>query len=111
MNAQAKMIALHHLDCPLRPSDVEHFKRNIEKHNQTSRNILNKYAQNQITNADFTLFINTAAYPPTPGRYTAVLFHRSFFLDYPPTILYNSINPKIQPEVQNNGRKDHNIHI
>ena len=22
MNAQAKMIALHHLDCPLRPSDV-----------------------------------------------------------------------------------------
>ena len=29
MNAQAKMIALHHLDCPLRPSDVEHSKRNI----------------------------------------------------------------------------------
>lgn len=52
MNAQAKMIALHHLDCPLRPSDVEHFKRNIEKHNRTSRNILNKYAHNHIT---FTL--------------------------------------------------------
>ena len=31
MNAQAKMIALHHLDCPLRPSDVEHLIRNIEK--------------------------------------------------------------------------------
>ena len=29
MNAQAKMIALHHLDCPLRPSDVEQFLRNI----------------------------------------------------------------------------------
>ena len=29
MNAQAKMIALHHLDCPLRPSDVEQTKRNI----------------------------------------------------------------------------------
>lgn len=29
MNAQAKMIALHHLDCPLRPSDVEPTKRNI----------------------------------------------------------------------------------
>ena len=54
MNAQAKMIALHHLDCPLRPSDVDHFKRNTEKHNRTSRNILNKYAQNQITNADFS---------------------------------------------------------
>ena len=32
MNAQAKMIALHHLDCPLRPSEVEQFIRNIEKH-------------------------------------------------------------------------------
>ena len=52
MNAQAKMIALHHLDCPLRPSDVEQPKRNIEKHNRTSRNILNKYAHNHIT---FTL--------------------------------------------------------
>ena len=31
MNAQTKMIALHHLDCPLRPSDVEHFIRNTEK--------------------------------------------------------------------------------
>lgn len=31
MNAQRKMIALHHLDCPLRPSDVEQFIRNIEK--------------------------------------------------------------------------------
>ena len=54
MNAQKKMIALHHLDAPLRPSDVEQPKRNTEKHNQTSRNILNKYAQNQITNADFS---------------------------------------------------------
>ena len=80
MNAQAKMIALHHLDCPLRPSDVEQIKRNIEKHNRTSRNILNKYAQNQITNADSTLFINIAVYPHTPGRYTAVLFHRTFSL-------------------------------
>lgn len=26
------MISLHHLDCPLRPSDVEQFIRNIEKH-------------------------------------------------------------------------------
>ena len=32
MNAQAKMIALHHLDAPLRPSEVEQFLRNIEKH-------------------------------------------------------------------------------
>ena len=56
MNAQAKMIALHHLDCPLRPSDVEQPKRNIEKHNRTSRNILNKYAQNQITNADYAIY-------------------------------------------------------
>ena len=32
MNAQAKMIALHHLDAPLRPSEVEQFIRNIEKH-------------------------------------------------------------------------------
>lgn len=31
MNSQQKMIALHHLDAPLRPSDVGHFKRNIEK--------------------------------------------------------------------------------
>lgn len=31
MNAQQKMIALHHLDAPMRPSDVGHFKRNIEK--------------------------------------------------------------------------------
>jgi hypothetical protein len=29
MNAQRKMIALHHLDCPLRPSDVGQSKRNI----------------------------------------------------------------------------------
>lgn len=29
MNAQRKMIALHHLDAPLRPSDDEHSKRNI----------------------------------------------------------------------------------
>lgn len=48
MNAQKKMAALHHLDCPLRPSDVEQIKRNIEKHNRTSRNILNKYAHNHI---------------------------------------------------------------
>ena len=48
MNAQAKMIALHHLDAPLRPSDVEQIKRNTEKHNRTSRNILNKYAHNHI---------------------------------------------------------------
>lgn len=33
MNAQRKMIALHHLDAPMRPSDVEQPKRNIEKHN------------------------------------------------------------------------------
>ena len=52
MNSQQKMIALHHLDAPLRPSDVEQPKRNIEKHNRTSRNILNKYAHNHIT---FTL--------------------------------------------------------
>lgn len=52
MNAQERMIALHHLDAPLRPSDVEQPKRNIEKHNRTSRNILNKYAHNHIT---FTL--------------------------------------------------------
>ena len=56
MNAQAKMIALHHLDCPLRPSDVEHLKRNTEKHYRTSRNILNKYAQNPITNADYAIY-------------------------------------------------------
>ena len=31
MNCQQKMAALHHLDAPLRPSDVEHFIRNIEK--------------------------------------------------------------------------------
>lgn len=31
MNSQQKMIALHHLDAPLRPSDVEHLKRNTEK--------------------------------------------------------------------------------
>jgi len=31
MNAQAKMIALHDLDAPYRPSDVEHLKRNTEK--------------------------------------------------------------------------------
>ena len=31
MNAQERMIALHHLDAPLRPSDVEHFIRNTEK--------------------------------------------------------------------------------
>ena len=83
-NVQKKLIAVHDLDIPWRPADVEHSKRNIEKHNRTSRNILNKYAQNQITNADFTLFFNTAAYPPTPGRYTAVLFHRSFSLTIPP---------------------------
>ena len=29
MNAQAKMIALHHLDCPLRPSEDGQSKRNI----------------------------------------------------------------------------------
>ena len=29
MNSQRKMIALHHLDCPMRPSDVEHSIRNI----------------------------------------------------------------------------------
>ncbi|MBR1431840.1 MAG: hypothetical protein IJ585_11575 [Ruminococcus sp.] len=29
MNAQRKMIALHHLDCPMRPSDVGQSKRNI----------------------------------------------------------------------------------
>ncbi len=29
MNAQERMIALHHLDAPLRPSDVEQTKRNI----------------------------------------------------------------------------------
>ena len=56
MNSQQKMIALHHLDAPLRPSDVEHSKRNIEKHNRTSRNILNKYAQNPITNADYAIY-------------------------------------------------------
>ncbi|MCI7350491.1 MAG: hypothetical protein MSH60_07020, partial [Ruminococcus sp.] len=97
MNAQAKMIALHHLDAPMRPSDVEQPKRNIEKHNQTSRNILNKYAQNQITNADFTLFINTAAYPPTPGRYTAVLFHRSFSLTIPPQYYIIVLTKKSKP--------------
>ena len=32
-------------------------------------------------------------------------------LDYPPKTIYNSTNQKIQPEVQNNGRKNHNIHI
>lgn len=32
MNAQKKMIALHHLDAPMRPSEVEQFIRNIEKH-------------------------------------------------------------------------------
>lgn len=26
------MIALHHLDCPLRPSEAEQFIRNAEKH-------------------------------------------------------------------------------
>ncbi len=31
MNAQKKMIALHHLDAPMRPSDVEHLIRNTEK--------------------------------------------------------------------------------
>ena len=29
MNAQAKMIALHHLDAPMRPSEDDHSKRNI----------------------------------------------------------------------------------
>ena len=32
MNSQQKMIALHHLDASLRPSEIEHFKRNTEKH-------------------------------------------------------------------------------
>ena len=31
MNAQERMIALHDLDAPMRPSDVEHLKRNTEK--------------------------------------------------------------------------------
>lgn len=47
-NVQDKLIALHHLDCPWRPSDVEQIKRNIEKHSRTSRNILNKYEYNHI---------------------------------------------------------------
>ena len=68
MNAQAKMIALHHLDCPLRPSDVEQPKRNIEKHNQTSRNILNKYAQNQITNAEFYVIYQYRRISSHPGK-------------------------------------------
>ena len=44
MNSQQKMIALHHLDAPLRPSDVEQIKRNIEKHNRTSRNIFSFFS-------------------------------------------------------------------
>ena len=32
MNAQQKMIALHHLDAPMRPSEVEQFIRNTKKH-------------------------------------------------------------------------------
>ena len=38
MNAQQKMIALHHIDAPMRPSDVEHLSGNIKK----SRDISNK---------------------------------------------------------------------
>lgn len=43
MNAQTKMIALHHLDCPLRPSEVEQFIRNIEKHIEQAVIYYNKY--------------------------------------------------------------------
>ena len=43
MNAQAKMIALHHLDAPLRPSEVEQFIRNTVKHIEQAVIYYNKY--------------------------------------------------------------------
>ena len=97
MNAQAKMIALHHLDCPLRPSDVEHLKRNTEKHNKTSRNILNKYAQNQITNAEFYVIYQYRRISSHPGKIYGGIVSPLISLDYPPTILYNSSNQKSKP--------------
>jgi hypothetical protein len=41
-------------------SDVEQIKRNTEKHNQTSRNILNTYAFIHTINVDFTLFMQNS---------------------------------------------------
>ena len=42
------------------PTDVEQIKRNTEKHNQTSRNILNTYAFIHTINVDFTLFMQNS---------------------------------------------------
>ncbi len=45
---------------PFSSIDVEQIKRNTEKHNQTSRNILNTYAFIHTINVDFTLFMQNS---------------------------------------------------
>ena len=54
MNAQAKMIALHHLDCPLRPSDMEQRNGRIERQgNENSEVDIYRY----VTNKSFDSYL------------------------------------------------------
>ena len=53
VNIQKKLIALHHLDCPLRPADVAQFKRNIIR----VKNIGLEFTDKLVVNFDFLCFL------------------------------------------------------
>lgn len=53
MNAQQRMIALHDLDAPMRPSDVDHLKRNIFRLINRALNPAHKF----VINLDFLGFL------------------------------------------------------
>lgn len=54
MNAQAKMIALHHLDCPLRPSDMQQRDGRIERQGNENHEVdIYRY----VTNKSFDSYL------------------------------------------------------
>ena len=106
MNAQAKMIALHHLDAPLRPSDMEQRNGRIERQGNENPEVqIYRYVTDKTFDAylyqmleNKQRFISQVMTSKTPERTCADIDEQA--LDYAEVKALCAGNPLIKEEMQ-----------
>ncbi len=106
MNAQAKMIALHHLDCPLRPSDMEQRNGRIERQGNENPEVdIYRYVTNKSFDSylfqileNKQKFISQVMTSKTPERTCADMDETA--LDYAEVKALCAGNPLIKKEME-----------
>ena len=110
MNAQTKMIALHHLDCPLRPSDMEQRNGRIERQGNENPEVdIYRYVTNKSFDSylfqileNKQKFISQVMTSKTPERTCADMDETA--LDYAEVKALCAGNPNTTREAYGKGR-------